>query len=375
MRFCDFYTIFCFVLYTEIGKILDIDRLFTNNKHSVIGCSFNSKSQQNTDLIIKYLTDNAIITPIIHEEDDKKYDDKRGKISDHKQNSKSFVNIFRKKSSSNKNKNHEVIMIFGLDKVGKSRLLDSFGFGKRCKTSIAIFEAETLKCGNCEFHAWNYEQRSWPMCKSFFINCSLVIFVIDATKIDLIQSEKKTVWTVELYLKMLLGDTMNNKDNNGAININTNRNRNKSKSNKAPPFVLRQQSNPFAVQRSSPFTMARSKSYDEDDEKFGDGDNGSLTCPFLFYLNKTDSDHATLTVKDLEDRLQLSRLMKSKGIKHFVQECSVKNKKGVYDGLIWCYMNGILTSIPNIKQYAMDNDIKLPSIPNYPSSLKQGQTK
>ena len=139
---------------------MDIDRLFTKNKHHIIGCSLNPDNESNVDMIIKYLSDNTIITPIINEEDEQKYgqlndgkNKNKGKISDHKKNSKSFVNIFRRSSNKNNNKSKEVIMIFGLDKSGKSKILDSFGFGKKSNTLI-----DTLKCNKCQFHALNYHQ-------------------------------------------------------------------------------------------------------------------------------------------------------------------------------------------------------------------------
>eukprot|EP01084_Bolivina_argentea_P214801 364635_1 len=311
----------------EISNILDINRIFDKNKHNVIGCSLTNN--MNIDKIISYLMNNNIIKSINdNEEEEVKYDND----NDNKKKT-SFINIFKRNSNK---KNNEIIMIFGLDKSGKSELINAFNFGKKSKTSIAIFETETIKYSNCEFHVWNYEQRSWPMVKSFFINTSLVIFVIDGTQIENLKSDKKTLWTVDTYIKKLLGINENIKHKKEIINP-------MDKNNKNNPFV-------------------RSVKKDNDEKKQENNNNKwPLNCPFLFYINKCDLNDANMTEDVLEKEIQLSRLMKSKGIKYCVQKCSTKTKTGVFDGLIWCYNNGILTSIPEIKSYANENNIKLTS--------------
>jgi len=315
----------------EIADIMDINRLFDKNKHAVFGCSLAKNT--NTETILSYLRDNhLVVNPSDSTEEEQKnadLDDNKGKIADHKKGGR-FTDLFKRKGGDKKK--HEVVMLFGLEKAGKTKILDAFGFGKRTKTNIAIFEAETIKYSNTEFHAWNYEQRSWPMCKSFFLHCSLVIFVIDATKPELLKSENPNIWTVDQYLKKLL-----------STGVDTD--------------VHGDKPNPF--------------------RKASNSEDMPLQCPFLFYINRCDEEKAVITNKDLEEQLDLSALMKKKGLRFCVQQCSAKTKTGIYDGLIWCHMNGILTQIPEIKQYAEKNDIMLPSVNAMadPSSLQSAKSK
>eukprot|EP00485_Elphidium_margaritaceum_P004610 CAMPEP_0202710362 /NCGR_PEP_ID=MMETSP1385-20130828/22356_1 /ASSEMBLY_ACC=CAM_ASM_000861 /TAXON_ID=933848 /ORGANISM="Elphidium margaritaceum" /LENGTH=452 /DNA_ID=CAMNT_0049369885 /DNA_START=26 /DNA_END=1384 /DNA_ORIENTATION=- len=296
----------------DIGQILDINRLFLKGTCTVLGCSLTTNA--NTDAIAAYLTEHAIISTA--------NDDEKEQSRDRIKSSPMFS--LKKKSK----KANEVVMIFGLDGVGKTSLINAFEFGKKSKTSIAVFEAETLKHCNVEFHVWNYEKRSWPMCKSFFSSCSLVIFVIDGTKMHALHSHKLNVWTVSEYLQQLLGMGAHSALKRKAL-----------KKSRSVPDSYDQEC----------------KNDDETDEQW------HLKCPFLFYINKCDSQEAELSSKDLEEHLKLSRLMPLRGITYFIQQCSAKSKKGVYDGLVWCAMNGILTHIPEIKEYADQHNIKLQS--------------
>ena len=214
----------------------------------------------------------------------------------------------------------DVVMILGLDKVGKTKLMDAFGFGKRSTTSIALFEAEMLKGNHLEMYDWNYEQRSWPVAKSFFANCSLVIYVIDGTVPAALCSDKKNVWTVEAYLKKLLSIGLHDDS----------------------------------------YKMDDDEKKEEEETEHFMEDWPLLDTPFLIYLNKSDLDECSVTTKDVEEELHLSKMMKYRRTKYRVQECSAKTKDGIYDGLIWCRMNGLLTTVSQIKDYADKHEIKLP---------------
>ena len=298
----------------EIGEILDISRLFHENPSVVIGTSFSDDHALNTDQIASYLLKHKIVSAPSD-------DDKKGKEDQPMRKKKmSFSRMFSSKGSSAKK---EVVMVLGLEKVGKTKLLDAFAFGKRSTTSMALFEAEMLKGDHLEMYDWNYEQRSWPMAKSFLANCALVMFVVDGTAPTALRSDKKNVWTVELYLKKLLSIGHHDESYRGKGAV------------------------------------------DDGDEKkeaeqFAE-DWPLMDTPFLIYLNKCDSEQCSVTAQDLEDELCLSRMMKYRRTVHRVQECSAKTGKGVYDGLIWCRMNGLLSGISEIEQYAEKHEIKLPA--------------
>eukprot|EP01084_Bolivina_argentea_P154811 269845_1 len=320
----------------EIGRILDIDRVFENNAHSIVGCSLTENT--NTDHVISYLTDNHIVRPIHSEQDEEKVSTRPRK--------KTLGDLFKRKRSK-KVKHNELVLIFGLDQVGKTGLMNSFGFGKRTKTTIAVFEAETIKYKHVhttEFHVWNYEKRSWPMAKSFFVNCSLVIFVIDGTKFEALKSDKRHVWTVDAYLKKLLGIGAHKEGRNAKGSVHMD-------SSGIPKIT----SNPLMRAVSAPYEYNAHESDCKEDSM----DLWPLKCPFLFYINKCDDDKAKITVDDLEKELQLSSVMHHRQIPYFVQSCSTKTKQGIYDGLIWCYSKGILTDITEIKAYAQKNDIEI----------------
>ena len=314
--------------YAEINGILDLERVFSENQRMVIGTAFSDDKSMNTDKIVSYLKDNDIVseTPALEA---KLSDKQSGKKRNSKSKSRklSFGRMFSNKSVVRK----EVVMILGLDKVGKTKLIDSFGFGKRSTTSIALFEAEMLKGDHLEMYDWNYEQRSWPMAKSFFANCSLVIFVIDGTAPAALSSEKKNVWTAEAYLKKLLSiglhDDAYKTDEVNGLNVDGNGDDEKKEEEETEQFV-----------EEWPL----------------------MDTPFLIYLNKSDLDECSVTAQDVEEELNLSRMMKYRRTKYRVQECSAKTKDGVYDGLIWCRMNGLLGTVSQIKEYADKHEIKLP---------------